>query len=160
MMDLRLTGANQLADLAKDLKSVGDKDLRKELLKGLRNAAKPLAKEVAPRVAREGLPKHGGLNEFVASSKFGVRTRTTGQGAGVRIVGKKGTHDLAAMDRGRLRHPVWKRASERHRSAVWVTQLIEPGWWTKGMSDPVVLEPMREELLKVIDDVTRKLTRG
>jgi hypothetical protein len=150
---MRITGANQLAALAKDLKAAGDKDLRKELLKGLRNAAKPLAKEAAPKAAREGLPKRGGLNEYVAASKFAVRTRTTGQGAGVRIVGAKKGHDIKATDEGEFRHPVFG-------GKTWVVQHIKPGWWTDGMSDPVVLEPMRKELIAVMDEVARKIAHG
>jgi hypothetical protein len=156
VVEVRVLGANQLAALVRDLKREADgKERRKDLLRGLRGAADPLAKEVAPRVAREGLPKGGGLNEYVASSKFAVRTRTTGQGVGVRIVGTKGKHDLNAMDRGRVRHKVW---------GVWrpgtPTQQIPPGWWSKGMSDPIVLAPMQKELIQVMDNVARRIARG
>lgn len=154
-MDLSVKGANQLADLARDLKSEANgREIRRDLLKGIRDAAKPLAKEAAPKAAREGLPKKGGLNEYVASSKFAVRTRTSGKSAGVRIVGSKPPkHDLAAMDRGALRHKVYGHD-------VWVHQSITPGWWTDGMSDEVVLAAMRKEVLAVLDEVARRIARG
>jgi hypothetical protein len=156
VVELRVRGADQLRDLARDLKSEADgKERRKDMLRGIRKIANPLAKETAPKIAREGLPKGGGLNEYVASSKFGVRTRTTGQSVGVRIVGAKGEHDINAMDRGQVRHKVW---------GVWRSstpiQQITPGWWTKGMSDPLVLWPLRRELLKVLDQTARRIARG
>lgn len=155
MVELRIVGANQLADLARDLKREADgKERRKDLLRGIQKVAKPLAKVTAPQVARAGLPKRGGLNEYVASSKFAVRTRTTGQNVGVRIVGAKGKHDLDAMDRGRLRHMVYG-----HRDR-WVSQSIAPGWWSEGMSDPIVLAPMQRELIQVMDEVARRIARG
>lgn len=155
MVELRVRGANQLADLARDLRTEANgKEIRRDMLRGIRKVADPTVKVVAPRVAREGLPKRGGLNEYVASSKFAVRTRTTGQSVGVRIVGAKGKHDLDAMDRGQLRHMV-----HGHRDR-WVDQQITPGWWTKGMSDLLVLWPMRRELIQVLDNVVRRIARG
>lgn len=150
---MRITGANQLGDLARDLKAIGDKELRKELLRGIQKAAKPLAKVAAPAAARNRLPRAGGLNEFVATSKFAVRTRTSARNPGVRIVGTKTGHDIKAMDAGKVRHPV-------RGTNVWVLQNIEPGWWTNGLSDSIVAPPVRKEILAVMDDIIRKIANG
>ena len=150
--DISVRGANQLADLAKDLKAAGYKELRRELYRGISRAMKPLAEE-ARKSARENLPRRGGLNEVVASSRFTARSRMAGRNPGVRLVGAKKGHDLSAIDRGRLRHPVFG-------NDWWVTQIIEPGWFTDGLSDSVVVAPVRKEILRAMDDVARRLARG
>jgi hypothetical protein len=152
VVDLRITGANELGDLARDLKRAGDKELRRDLMRGIQRAGKPL-KEAAQRAALTELPKAGGLNEFVASGKFSVRTRTAGRNPGVRLSGAKAGHDIRAIDLGRLRHPVFG-------GGTWVSQSIKPGWWSDTLSDARVLTPVRQELLQVFDDVARRLARG
>lgn len=146
-VDVRVTGANQLADLAKQLKAIGNNDLRKELLAGIRKAAKPMAQSAKDRAERE-LPKAGGLNEVVAKSKFSTRTRTAGRTPGVRVVASN-PHDIKALDRGRLRHPVYGNRN------AWVTQKVTPGWFTDAMLDNA--DEVRREILAALDRVARKL---
>lgn len=148
---LRIEGAEQLERVARELKDLGDKDLRKELFRGFNRATKPL--KAAVRASAEvRLPKRGGLNRFVASSRLSTRTRATGKNVGVRIVAAKGDSDVEAIDRGRLRHPVFGNRK------VWVTQQVTPGWFTA----PLVAGEriVQYELLKVLDDVERGLSRG
>lgn len=146
--DLRIEGADQLRDLSKLLKETGDKALRKELMRGIQRGGKKMKPHVRVAALRE-LPKKGGLNEFVADAKVSVRTRS-GKNAGVRLVGAKKGHDLAAIDRGRLRHPVFGRG--------WVNQSIEPGWWSKTLPDHA--DEVRAEIVTALDDVARRLARG
>lgn len=150
-VDLRVEGADQLTKLAADLKAVGAKELRRDLLRGIQQATKEL-KDAAKKAALDNLPKRGGLNEFVASAKFATRVRTSGRSPGVSIVASKSGHDLAAMDRGRLRHPVYGNRR------LWVTQTITPGWFTDAMRDAA--QPVRAELLNVLDDIAGRLARG
>jgi hypothetical protein len=149
VIDVKVTGADALARLSRDLKDAGEKDLRRELLRGIQRAAKP-AREAAKTAARNELPRRGGLNDRVAASKFTARTRTGGKNPGVRITGK-GELDLPALDRGRLRHPLF---GNRRR---WYEQRIDAGWFTKAMED--LAPQIRRELLKAIDDVRAKLRR-
>ncbi len=151
-MDVRITGAEQLAHLARELRRQGEagKGLRKELYKGIQRSTKPL-KVDAKASAAANLPQAGGLADLVAASKLSTRTRGGGKNVGVRIVvtGKK-VHDVAATDRGRLRHPVFGRGK-------WVTQQIEPGWFTKPMEAGA--GKVRRELLQAMERVARAIVR-
>lgn len=147
MIDVRVTGADNLAVLAKRLKEIGDNDLRKEMLAGIRRAAKPMTQAAKER-AESDLPKAGGLNEVVAKSKFSTRTRTAGRTPGVRVVASN-PHDVQSIDRGRLRHPVFGNRE------VWVTQKITPGWFTDAMNSHA--DEVRREMLRVLNTVARKL---
>lgn len=148
--DISIEGADRLADVARRLKETGDQDLRKELYRGINRATTPL-KNAAKDAARSELPKRGGLNEFVASARLSTSSRG-GNNPGVRITARKAGHDVRAIDRGRVRHPVFGNRG------VWVNQQIKPGWFTKTLEDgaPVV----RRELVDVLDNVARRLARG
>lgn len=149
--NVRIEGADQLERVGRQLKELGDKDLRKELFRGFNRATKPL--KIAVRTSAElRLPKRGGLNRFVAASRLSTRTRVSGKNVGVRIVAAKRGSDVEAIDRGRLRHPVFGNRR------VWVTQQITPGWFTV----PLVAgeRTVQRELLQVIDDIERGLSRG
>ena len=120
--------------------------LRKELLAGIRLGAKPAV--LAIKAGADGtLPTRGGL-----SARFkrgvGVRTRTSGQNVGVRIVGKNG-YDVEAIDAGNLRHPVFGNKS------VYVTQSVTPGWFTKPIEDSQ--DAVQAALLDVIDTIVKKV---
>jgi len=146
-VDIRVTGADQLAAVAKRLKDAGDRTLRRELLSGIRLSTRPLIASVR-EAARTELPKRGGLAARVAESKIGVRTTSSGSRVGVRIVAKSG-FDLDAIDKGQVRHPVFGHLDR------WVVQPVEPGWWSQTLADgaPVV----RAALIVVMDAVARKV---
>lgn len=147
--DLRIVGADKLGDVARRLKETGDKELRRELYRGIQRAANPL-KEVAKRSARANLPSRGGLNEWVASSSFSVSTRG-GQNPAVRFAGRKTGHDLRALDRGRLRHPLY--GNRRH----WFTQQIPPGWFSRPME--AAIPGIRRDVVDVLEDIARRIAR-
>lgn len=144
MIELQVQGAENLARLAKELKVAGEGELRKELLRGIREAAKPMLAEVK-EAARENLPKHGGLNNAVAASKLAVRTRAAGASAGVRVVGPR----YRGADRGRLRHPTFGHDP-------WTTQQVKPGWFTETLQHHA--PDVRAHLVEAIEDIARRLT--
>lgn len=148
-VELTVQGGEKLGVLAARLKETGNTELRKELFRGIQRAAKPL-RAAAANAARENLPKRGGLNEWVASSKFTISIRS-GRNPAVRVKGNKQGHDLAAMDRGRLRHPLFGNRK------LWFTQQIRAGWFSEAMQreSPGV----RREVVNVIDDMARELER-
>jgi hypothetical protein len=117
-------GANELEALAKACKATGDGQLRKDLLAGIRKAAKPVADSIKETM-RDELPHGGGLNEWAASAKIAPRTRTSGKNAGVRITGTKSGHDFEAINEGTIRHPVWDKGG-------WAEQSIPSGTWDRG----------------------------
>lgn len=146
-VDIKVTGADRLARLGVAIKDAGDKDLRRELMRGMQRAAKPL-KTAARTAALQHLPRHGGLNVRVAQSKFSARTSVAGRNPGLRIVGA-GDLDLPALDRGRLRHPVFGNRR------TWVNQQIPAGWFTNAMNAHA--PAVRAELIKAIETVATKL---
>jgi hypothetical protein len=147
--DVKVGGANQLAALTRRLKAAGAGGLKRDLLRGLREGTKPMV-EAARASALENLPKHGGLNQVVASSKIAVRTRTSGGNPGVRVVALS-KHNIAAMDRGRLRHPTYGHEP-------WVTQQIRPGWWTDALMSEA--PTVRRALLAVLHETAEKVAHG
>lgn len=142
----RVVGAEELAAVAKALRQAGDKELRKELYRGLRRAAKPLIAE-ARQHARDTLPKSGGLNERVARSKFKVAVRGAGRNPGVRITATG--LDKRLDTEGRIRHPVYGNRE------VWVQQKVKPHWFETPMAAGA--PEVRRELQKVVEDIARKL---
>jgi hypothetical protein len=141
------TGTEQLKRLAIVLRATGRNDLRKELLRGLRNGAKPMV-TVARGAALSALPKRGGLAADIAYANWAVRTSLSGNPR-VRLTGGWAGHDMAVLDSGLLRHPVY---GNRHR---WVSQAIPPHWFTDAMNQ--LAPEFRDELLKVIDDIARRM---
>jgi hypothetical protein len=148
--DITITGADKFAKVAKALKQAGDKELRKELYSGINRATKPMRAE-AKKSAERKLPHAGGLNKRVARARLSTRRRA-GRNPGVKIVAT-GMSQLALMDKGRLRHPVW---GNRGR---WVNQPIPEaeGWFTEPMQDGAPVA--RREIVRSLDQVAKKLAR-
>lgn len=138
------------------------KGFRKELLASMRAGGKPLV-EAMRKSAREVLPKAGGLNEYIATSKFAVRNKLTGNQVGTKIVatkkgGSKGWHDLEAFDNGSFRHPTRGRKAESHLNRIkWVQQDCPPGWFTKPAMESA--PEQRRLLLEAMEVTTLKITR-
>ena len=161
MPDMRVQGADELAALAKRLKEVGDKDLRKELYRGLARAAKPM-KAAGQKAALESLPKKGGLAGKVAKARYSTRTRSTGQMVGVRVTAKGPKNeagqeiDIRSLNRGRLRHPVFPKKHQERKDWTWADQRVPDYWWTDAMQIAAD-EEVRDALLQVIADVRGRL---
>ena len=145
--DLRIQGAEKLGDVAKQLRQVGDKELKKETYRGLRSAAKPLIADTR-EFARRVLPEEGHLNERVARSRFRVRVRT-GRDPGVSITATG--LDKRLDTQGRLRHPTFGRRGRDD----WKEQKVNPGWFHIPMRRGT--PKVQRELVKVLDRVSKKL---
>jgi hypothetical protein len=148
-------GIEELAQLARELKAGGNKEMTKELRQGLQRSIRPL-REAARQGALDQLPSAGGLAAEVARSGFSGKVSLLGRNPSVKITGKGKTnekglqHDLRAMDRGRLRHPTWG-------GGRWVTQLITPGWFSLTLEAKA--DRVKVELFKAADAVIAKLGR-
>lgn len=151
---VEVIGVDQLQRLARDLKAAGNKELSRELRRGIQRAAKPL-KAGAKEAALEELPKSGGLAERVASSKFSTTTRLGTRNPSIRIVGRgnegaTGSQlDLNSLDRGRIRHLVYG-----HRP--WQSQVIQPLWFSHRM-ETIADTTVRADIMKAIETVADKL---
>jgi hypothetical protein len=146
--DVEVRGVEQLAALARQLKAAGDKGLKRELSKGIAAATKPL-KVAVKQSALETLPKKGGLNVRVAA-QISPRTRRSANGVRITATGKQGARNLADLDRGIVRHPVFG-----HRGR-WSVEKVRPGFWTRPLED---LAPgARQELLDAMQRVAGQIT--
>lgn len=151
MADFEVTGADQFLALSKALKAAGQADLRKELNKGLRDAAQeliPLAREEARAV----LPSSGGLNERVARARMRVKV-STGRDPGVSIVAGRPGSGARGAEFGRIRHPVFGNREK------WVTQTVPAKWLTGTVSRSrhVVIPKLEEALERVARKVVDRL---
>jgi hypothetical protein len=138
----------KLDRLAAALQAAGAKDLQKELADGLRRGVRRIPRELR-RAALGRLPFHGGLAEDVAN---GMRFRTrvsVGRNPSLSIRGSWPGHDVAALNRGRARHPVFGNRK------VWRTTTVKPGFWDDGGA--LGAQDVTPELVKAIDNVARKL---
>jgi hypothetical protein len=148
--DASLRGAEALERLARLLKETGNGELRKELLRGIRTAARPMIPQVRAE-ARRRLPHRGGLAADIAKSKLAVRTRASGEKTGVRI-SAQGRRSLREIDRGSVRHPVFGNRK------VWVGQKVTSGFFTEPLEHDA--DEVRTALRHVMGDVARRIERG
>ena len=122
-----------------------DKAVARSLRKRLREAGKPLAQGVIED-GPEGLPSGGGLADWLRQSKGAISmTQTKLQ---IRLA-RGGKHDLNAINRGRLRHPLYGNRR------VWVEQSVEAGTYDKAFEKHA--EQALPEVERVLDDIMREI---
>lgn len=146
MIDVEVVGADKFARLSRALRDAGQKDLRRELQRGVQRATKPMKRAVSDALLDQ-MPKAGGLNRRLARRKLSTRTMT-GRDPGVRIVGK----GLKELDAGTVRHPVF---GDRSR---WVAQDVPAGVVSRALERerPQARAEIQRAVDSVIDDVIRK----
>lgn len=140
--------------LARDLELAGEHLMAREVPRAARRAAVPIVRAIRQE-AKETLPRRGGFADYVGDSRITVRTLTGVRAAGVRIVGVRpragGAVDLQAVNRGRLRHPVF---GSKNR---WRTQPVNPGFWDEPVSRHV--RTFRWELGVALDNIRRDIEK-
>lgn len=141
----------QLVAVARALREAKDKGLNKAMRQAV-NAAVAPAQDAVRAGARSDLPSRGGLADRVASSKFRTQ-RQTGRNPGftmiMRLPKKGGAVDLRAMNRGRIRHPVFGNRG------TWVTQTVKAGWFEDALIP--VKAKVAEDLVEAVRDMARQL---
>lgn len=138
------------AKASAELTKAGRKEFRATLRKIITTETKPARIELR-EATRAALPKKGGLSRW-AGKMPALSVHESGPNIGASIkLGKKG-HDFEALNRGRVRHPLF--GNRKH----WYMEGIEAGWWDAARSrlEPQVQANVREALKKYIDDVARK----
>lgn len=152
MSDFEVRGADQFLALSKALKAAGRTELRKELNKGMRDAAKPLIPKAREAFKAE-LPHRGGAGAYIAGKRMRAVTRT-GRDPGVNIVVAK--QDPRLDSEGRLAHPVFgqRRADGRRVIAV---QRVKPGIFSSAMQKeaPAIRGALEGAMQAVIDTIVR-----
>ena len=150
---IEVTGAEQLAALSKRLKDAGERGLQRELNKGIREAVEPF-REAFRQSALNKLPRKGGLAQRVVDQVIPrPRKINSSKGVGLRVIatGKAGMRSLAALDAGRIRHPVFN--TDR-----WVSQLVQAHVWSQPAEE---LGPkVTKEVRAALDRVARKIDGG
>ena len=115
------------------------------LRRRIREAGKPLAEGVL-QDGPEGLPERGGLSGWLRQSKG--TTSLTQARLEVKL-SRGGKHDLAAINRGRLRHPVFGNRG------AWAGQDVEAGTYDRAIDKHAALA--LDDLARVVDDVMGEL---
>lgn len=151
MISVDVSGRKQLAELAERINAAADRGIRRELTKALNESTEP-AKDAVRQSALDLLPKSGGLAALVAASRISTRTSLRGRNPSVRITQRLAGHDLKAIDRGRLRHPVFGNRS------TWVSQTVPAGYWTTPMERNA--RRTRREVVFAMQRVSRMVARG
>lgn len=153
MADFEVTGLDGLLAMSKGLKNAGERGLRNELNKRIRQAAKPLSQQTKQAAASQ-LPQRGGLARQVASTPQRIKV-ATGKNPGVYIIVSKRA-GARATNRGEIRHPVF---GNRDR---WVTQKVTGGWFDKTIEAHVVeiRSAVQDAVQGLFDDIAREANRG
>lgn len=149
--DFEVRGAEDLRELNARIRSHADrKAIQRELYAGLNRATKGIRDDQKASIPAS-LPSRGGLASLVhGSARLSTRMRHSGASAGIRIQATDKQHDLARMNAGSLRHPVYGRGA-------WVTQ-------TAGVDAGFLDEPVKKAgpdvaraILRVMADIARKV---
>jgi hypothetical protein len=148
MVSITIRGADKLARLAAAVQQTAP-EVRKELLGGIRKTAKPAITDI--RAETSTLPQRGGFGGGVAAAKFGVRTQTHGKNVGVKIQGRQTGHDIAGVDAGLIRKPLFGNR------AHWFSQPVRPGFFTRPIEERH--DEMTKEILHVVDIIGDRIHR-
>lgn len=151
---VRIVGAADLRRCADDLRKASRTDLLKEVLRGIGRAVGPIRKAVRT-AAGTHLPS--GYAPVLLKSPLQLKTKSaTGRTARVELtataMGKGEKRDVASLDRGHLRHPLWGRR------AHWFDTGVKAGFVSDTVKSELPL--VKKEIGAAIDAVVAKLERG
>lgn len=147
----RVRGVDDLERLGRMLKETGDKELKKELLAGVRKEGKPAVKAVKDSIG-DYVPQSGGAADAVRRSTIGVRTTLSGKNVGIRIRGTgRQVQNLKRINAGFLRHPVFGNRD------AWVDQRIKPGFFDEPLMKRK--DDVTHGIKRVLDDIAARIER-
>ena len=135
--------------VAKTLKAAGTKEMRTRIRKIMAEETKPLRKKIK-KSAIDTLPSRRGLNKWAASMPA-QNTDFRERSAGVRIRMSKKGHDLEALNRGRLRHPLFGNRK------FWYQQSIAEGFFTNPIEEDG--DALKARIAEAIDAYVKELER-
>lgn len=152
MIDVSVSGAEQIHALAKHIKELGDAGLGREMARALTKAVDPISmaiNEEATKVAPSGY-----VEALTRSLKHRRSVRSSSRQASVRLTtqarGQQDLRDLPSLNAGRLRHPVFGR-----RRSPWAVTAIPSGFYDRGTKKAA--DAAEKQLQVVIDDFTQRL---
>jgi hypothetical protein len=149
--------AGSLDQLVRDLRGFeGRREVTKALRARIRKPVPQIRRAIKAR-ALDTLPRRGGLNAWVASTRVTTVIRLAGRAAGVRLKGgrnsSKTRSDIRATDRGRVRAPSWGRRG----AGAWHNQTVTPGFFTEPAAD---VDAWRTECVAAVDEALEVVRRG
>ncbi len=146
-VSVNVTGGNAAHALAKRLKALNDKDLQKELSRGISRAMKPAAKNVKTSVP-EYMP-----SGYAPTLAKALSLRTSNLASGLRITGTaKGNprpRKVDDLNKGRLRHPLFGNRDK------WYGQTVRERFFDEPLE--AMAPEVRAALDKVLSEVAAKL---
>lgn len=158
MADLN-EGVLALGLLAGRLKEAGDTGLKRELQKRIREAAQPLAREIASLGHLE--PYMPDRYAAVLSEDLTVRVTNrfsgTNPGVMVRAQARERKRKVALLDKGVINHPVYAQGLRR----TWSWSNNQTGGMKAGFfTDPCrrATPQIRSQVLQAMTDTARKIT--
>jgi hypothetical protein len=151
-----IKGTADFVKLSKVLKEAGNKTLRNELHKMVREPAKVVIPKI--REAARGVPGKGGIGAHYGKKPLRTQTRTGEKTAGVRVVMPK--TDPRVDQEGRVAHPVFGRVGKAKNKGKNVVVQKVPA--IKGFfSDTLQADApqIRDGFLRALDDFTDRIVR-
>lgn len=153
-MDVKVTGAEEFGILARRLKEAGAKDLQKELYAAINRSARPLTQKM--KLSTDTYLPGRYAAELSASLRVST-SKLSGRNPAVRLKAAAKTpsgkpRNLVALNRGRLRHPLY--GNRRH----WFNQAVRPRFYDEPLEQGA--PRVRAELVEAIQKVARKIEAG
>lgn len=127
----------------RSMQRASEREVKKTLRRIVTQETKP-TRRVIKETARDELPKRGGLNKWAAVMPRAVTDFRPGRSS-VKIQHRKSGHDMKALNRGRLRHPVYGNKKN------WVMQSITPGFFERGIAKDE--GDLKRRVMTAIDDM-------
>lgn len=150
MDDFTVTGADELIDVGKRLRRVGDKGrdgVMATMRREINAETKPMRRQARDRIVG-ALPRSGGLNKWVGRLPT-ASVRVERDRASVKVVLNRRGHDLQAMNRrGLVRHPLYGNRAHWYSTPV-----------PRGFYEDAVAPEAREMVARVADAIGRAVER-
>lgn len=163
-LDVRIKGAVDLHKAAAQIRAEGNKDLAKEMSRGLSRAIEPVRKKIRSS-AGETMPREGGYNAaFDKSLRFRMAHRNGANQSALSLTtfadGSSERRDIRSLEGGNLRHPVFGRSRPGPRKGErtanpWSVTKIRDGFWKRGTDS--AMDEVEKEIGKVADGLLDRL---
>lgn len=154
-LGLQVSAGGDLTQVRRQLRMAGDRELSRQMSRGLQRAAKPLKPAVQASALRLLPSGYGPLMSKSVRMRTQARERSGSASVSIRVLGqgKVENRDVSRINAGTLRHPVFGR-----RRKAWIAQRVRRGFVDRpvdGMTPDVV-----REMQAVVDWVADTITRG
>lgn len=154
---LEVEGADKFGVLAKALRTLGEKDLQKQLYAGINRAVKPLTAAVKSRANTARYVPSGYATELSKTLRVRAKRRA-GRNPRITLVGTAKTRQgaprkLDSLNRGRMRHPLYGNRG------YWFNQDegIKKGFWDEPLRDNAGV--VRKEIVKALNEAAIDLAK-